>query len=93
MTRLVYGPDTFLRHHRHLADLREQEERQRDELRETEKRRDSLIADLASARRALEGIERHRVRMQKEFLRERMNQEYRQNDEMWNARAALRTAP
>lgn len=93
MARLVQGADTFLRYHRLLADLAEQEDGVREELRATQERRDGLIAELEAARRALDGIERHRMRMQREFLRERMNQEYKQNDDLWNARAALRAMP
>jgi len=93
LTHAEYRPDEFLRHHGFIARLREEEGRCHDLLRDTRQRRDAIIDELVGVRRALEGIERHRMQMQSEFLRELMNQEYKQVDDNWNARKVQRGMP
>lgn len=56
-------------------------------------RRDDAIDAVRAAQRALDAVEQHRQQVQRQFVRNRLNIQYRATDDLWSMQATTREQP
>jgi hypothetical protein len=72
-----------LQHGRYLATLAQAAHRAGQQLGERQAAHAAQVAQLASAQRALDGLDKHRAQLRRDFVRERLQAQARENDELW----------
>jgi hypothetical protein len=75
---------TFALNARYLADLARQLREQAEHMAELGTARDEVIAQVVSAQRALEAVERHRDEMKQEYVQKRVSADFKVADDQWN---------
>jgi flagellar export protein FliJ len=81
----------FLQHGRYLDWLGQAAQAAARKLDQAGQERDALAVQLATAQRALDGVERHRKQARQYFQRARAQEEARQADDLWGVLQAGRS--
>jgi hypothetical protein len=79
-----------LQHGRYLATLAVSAQSAGRALAERQEQHAGHVAQLASARRALDGLEKHRSELRRDFVRARLQAQARETDDLWGVLQAGR---
>lgn len=80
----VQSVQTFAINGRYLADLAQQLREQDAHMAVLSAARDEVIAQVISAQRALEAVERHRDDMSRQYVKKRVSADFKLSDDQWN---------
>jgi hypothetical protein len=79
-----------LQHGRYLATLAQAAQQAGKQLGERQAAHAAQVAQLASAQRALDGLDKHRSQLRRDFVRARQQAQAREADELWGVLQAGR---